>query len=73
MSAAYAGKYTEAKDYILSKGKTVIADPDVIAGVINAGQIQLAIQLLQDMKKDNPALAPQIDDYIKQMLLAPKK
>jgi hypothetical protein len=73
VSAAYAGKYPEAKEYILSKGKTVTTDPDVIAGVINAGQIPLAIQLLQDMKKENPALAPQIDDYIKQMLLAPKK
>jgi O-antigen ligase len=73
ISAAYAGKYAEARDHALAKGQVTKPDADVIAGVINAGQTQLAIQLLQEMKKDNPALASQIDDYIRQTLLAPKK
>jgi O-antigen ligase len=73
ISSAYAGKYAEARDHALTKGQATKPDADVIAGVINAGQTQLAIQLLQEMKKDNPALASQIDDYIRQTLLAPKK
>jgi O-antigen ligase/tetratricopeptide (TPR) repeat protein len=72
LSAAYAGHYKEAKAYAISKGQTPALDPDVIAGVIASGQTSLAIELLQETKKANPSLAPQIDQYINQVL-APKK
>jgi hypothetical protein len=70
ISAAYAGQYTEAKAYALSKGQEPAVDPDALAGIITSGQIQLAIQLLQEMKKTNPSIAPQIDAYIKQITTA---
>jgi hypothetical protein len=73
VSAGYAGQYTNAKTYALSKGQNPGVDPDVIAGVINAGQTQVALQLLQEMKKENPSLTAQIDEYINKTLLAPKK
>ena len=70
ISAAYAGQYTEAKAYAISKGQEPAVDPDALAGIITSGQIQLAIQLLQEMKKTNPSIAPQIDAYIKQITTA---
>ncbi len=75
VSAGYAGEYAEAKAYAGSKGQDPGIDPDALAGVINSGQVQLAIQLLQEMKKTNPALAPQIDTYIKEITttVVPKK
>jgi hypothetical protein len=72
MSASYAGKYKEAKAYVESKGEKVGFDPDSLSGVITAGQIPLAIEILQSAKKENPALASQIDDYIKQLLAGKK-
>lgn len=68
VSAAYAGEYNQAKAYAASKQQDPGFDPDVLAGVISSGQIQLAVQILQDMKKTNPSLAPQIDAYIKQIM-----
>ncbi len=77
VSAAYAGQFKEAKEHALSKGQDPGLDPDVIVGVITSGQIQLGIELLQEMKKANPSLAPQIDDYIRSLVsqrnVAPKK
>jgi O-antigen ligase len=72
ISAAYDGKYKEADAYALSKGQSLGLDPDVIGGVVSSGQIGVAIELLNDAKKKNPAIASQVDEYIKQ-LLAPKK
>ena len=72
VSAAYAGKYKEAEAYAKSKGQDVPLDPDVIGGIVASGQIKLAIEILSDAKKKNPALTSQIDEYIKQ-LLAMKK
>lgn len=73
LSAAYAGRYKEASTYVVSKGQNPGLDPDVIAGVISSGQTGVAVELLQAMKKKDPSLASQIDAYIKQLLLAPKK
>ena len=72
ISAAYAGKYTEAQAYASSKGQDLGLDPDVIGGVVASGQTSVAISILNDAKKKHPELASQIDGYIKQ-LLAPKK
>jgi hypothetical protein len=68
LSAAYAGKYKEARTYVLEKGQTVVFDADVLGAVISTGQIPLAIELLNEMKKSKPELIPQIDAYIKQLL-----
>lgn len=81
ISAAYAGQYKEAKAYAISKGQAPEVDADVIQGVVAAGQIQLAIELLQEIKKKDPSVAPQVDDFIRQLLsqkntpttVAPKK
>jgi hypothetical protein len=73
MSAAYDGQYKDAAAYVASKGQNVGLDPDVIGGVIASGQISVAIEILQEAKKANPAMGPQIDAYIKQLLLAPKR
>lgn len=73
MGAAYNGKYKEAKAYAESKDQVPALDPDVISGVIVSGQNSIAIELLNEMKKKDPSLASQIDPYIKQLLLAPKK
>jgi O-antigen ligase len=72
ISAAYAGQYKEAKELMVSRGVEPTIDADVIMGVVTANQIPLAVELLQEMKKKDPSLAPQIDAYIKQ-LVAPKK
>lgn len=68
ISAGYAGKYEEARAYALTKGQDPGLDPDVIAGVIASGQTTVAIKLLEEVKKANPASAPQVDAYIKQLL-----
>lgn len=72
MGAAYDGHFMDARAYALSKGQDPGLDPDEIAGVIASGQKNVAVQLLNEAKKNNPELAPQVDEYIKQ-LLAPAK
>jgi O-antigen ligase len=72
ISAAYAGQYKEANAHAISKGQTPALDPDVIAGIIAAGQTEVAIDLLEAAKKTHPEMTAQIDQYIKQ-LLAQKK
>ncbi len=73
ISAAYNGKYKEAKAYALSKGQNVAFDTDVLGGVVASGQISVAIEILNEAKKQNPQIATQVDEYIKQLLAASKK
>lgn len=73
ISAAYNGKYKEAKAYALSKGQNVAFDTDVLGGVVASGQISVAIEILNEAKKQNPQMATQVDEYIKQLLAASKK
>lgn len=73
VSAGYSGHYKEAKEYALSKGQDPGIDPDAVVGVIASGQRSLAIELLQELKKKDPSIASQVDAYIKQLLVAPKK
>lgn len=68
LSAAYAGAYKEAKAHVIEKGQTVAFDADVLGAVVSTGQLQLAIELLLEVKKEKPELAPQVDEYIKQIL-----
>lgn len=73
ISAAYDGKYKEAKAYAESRGQDVAFDPDVLGGVVSSGQVNVAIEMLNEAKKENPAIASQVDDYIKQLLAMPRK
>lgn len=72
LSAAYAGKFEEAQQYVLSKGQNVTLSIDLINGVFASGQMQLGVKLLEEFKVLNPSMAPQIDAYLKQFV-APKK
>lgn len=72
ISAAYAGAYRDAAQYVIAKGQVPPLDPDVLSGLVNSGQTNLAIEILQEAKRKNPELAPQIDEYIKQLLAAAK-
>lgn len=73
ISGAYDGKYKEAKAHANSKGQDVAFDADVLGGVVSAGQVGVAIEILNEAKKSNPAIAAQVDEYIKQLLAMPKK
>jgi O-antigen ligase len=73
VGAAYDGKYKEAKAYAASKGQELPFDADVLGGVVSSGQIGVAIEILNDAKKQNPAMTAQVDAYIKQLLAMPKK
>jgi hypothetical protein len=72
VTAAYAGQFEDARAYATSKGQTVVADPDILSGVVAAGQTNLAVKLLNEMKLANPSLASQIDAYIQQLLAGKK-
>jgi hypothetical protein len=73
ISAAYAKSFKEAQAALAQDGYQIALDADVIGALVNTGQIPVAIQLLNDLKKTNPLYASQIDAYIKQLLAAPKK
>lgn len=74
VSAAYAGKYKEAKEYVVSKGQQVNLDQDVLSALVVTNQKPQAIEMLEDLKKQNPEKATEIDTYIKQLqALAPAK
>lgn len=68
LSSAYAGAYKDAKAHVEEKGQTVPFDQDVLSAVVSTGQLQLAIEMLLDVKKARPELASQVDDYIRQIL-----
>lgn len=73
ISAVYAGKWNEARAHIVSSGKEVPFDTDVLSALVNTKQIPQAVQFLNDYKKANPQYTAQIDAYIKQILAAPAK
>ncbi len=68
LSAAYSGNYREARALVIENGQTVAFDPDVLSGIVSTGQITLAIEILNDVKKTKPELAAQVDAYIAQLL-----
>lgn len=68
LSAAYSGNYKDARALVIENGQTVTFDADVLSGVVSTGQIALAIEILNDVKKTKPELAAQVDAYIAQLL-----
>ncbi len=65
ITAIYANKLNEARTVLATVNKTISIDSDILSALIDAKQYDVAIGLLQQMKKEQPALAGQIDDYIK--------
>lgn len=68
ISATYAGSYKDAKAHILKDGRTVAFDQDVLSAAVGTNQISLALEILQDLKKEKPEYASQVDAYIGQLL-----
>lgn len=72
ISSVYAGKYDEALTDILKRDQKVDFDSDVLSAAVSTGQTQLAVKILQELKKKSPEYGPQVDEYIKQILAQPK-
>jgi O-antigen ligase/tetratricopeptide (TPR) repeat protein len=80
IASVYAGAFKETKAAIAKDGQVIPFDQEILNAALSIGQIQVAIEMLQDLKKEQPAAASQIDAYIKQIsqmprtpLAAPKK
>jgi tetratricopeptide (TPR) repeat protein len=72
ISSVYAGSYKEAKAYVLAKHSMIPFDQDTLNAALSAGQTAVAIDMLNDYKKEQPAAAAQIDSYIKQIYAMPR-
>lgn len=68
VSAAYSGAFKEARVHVAENGQTVPFDADVLTAVVSTGQIQLALELLNEVKRTNPEYASQVDAFIKKLL-----
>lgn len=68
LTSVYAKKWSEGKAYVTSKGGDTSFDPDVLNALVNSKQTQLAIQYLNELKKEHPEYGSQVDAYIKQLL-----
>lgn len=73
LSAVYSGDFKATRDYIISKSGSSPFDGDILNAVVSTGQIPLAIELLNDLKKTHPEYAGQVDAYIKNLLAPVKK
>ena len=73
LSAVYNGAFKEARAKAAANGQTVPFDGDILNAIVSTGQVSLAIELLNELKKTNPEYTTQIDAYIKNMLAGAKK
>lgn len=72
LSALYAGSYKEAHDNIVKTSGSVPFDEDVLNSAVSLGQFATAAEILNQLKKDKPETAAQVDAYLKQLQNAPK-
>jgi O-antigen ligase len=72
ITALYANSYKEASENIKAKSGALTFDEDVLNTAVGLGQIQVAIGMLNDLKKERPEVAAQADAFIKQLQNAPK-
>ncbi len=72
ITSAYDKKLKETQDLLVKNGQTIPATGEVINALVQAGEIQTALGLLAQLKKEHPEMSEQVDAYIKQMF-APKK
>lgn len=73
ITAVYAKDYKNTKAYVDGKSGEFPFDGDVLNSTVTTGQISLAIEILNDLKKKSPEYAGQIDTYIKNLLASVKK
>ncbi len=73
LSGVYAGKYAEAKNEVIKSGGTITFDQDVLSAAVSTNQITLAIELLNQAKKERPEVAKEVDAYIQQLIAMPRK
>jgi hypothetical protein len=73
LSAVYAGAFKEARSHVMANGQTIPFDGDVLNAIVSTGQIPLAIELLNEVKKESPQYSQQIDAYIKNLLAGKKQ
>jgi O-antigen ligase/tetratricopeptide (TPR) repeat protein len=66
--AIYNGKFSEVVGVLAPLGKTVPVDGDILGALVEARQYDTAIALLNDLKKSQPGLSAQIDDYISKVV-----
>lgn len=66
--AIYANKLEDARVTLASVEKTIPVDGDILNTLVDAKQYDVAIALLLQLKKDQPELAGQVDEYIKTVI-----
>lgn len=72
ITALYAKSYNEAAANVKKLTGSVPFDEDVLNATVSLGQFQLAIDMLNQLKKDKPETAAQVDAYIKQLQGVPR-
>lgn len=72
LSAAYGGAFKDARAELMANGQVVPFDADILNAIVGTGQISLAIELLNEVKKTNPEYTAQVDAYIKNLLAGKK-
>lgn len=72
ITSLYANTYKEAKAHVMEKYPVIAFDQDVMNTALSLGQTAIALEMLNDLKKEKPELAAQIDAYIKQVNAMPK-
>jgi O-antigen ligase len=65
LSATYAGDFKTARARLIQDGQIVPFDADILNAIVNTGQIALAVELLNELKRTNPEYTAQIDAYLK--------
>lgn len=72
ISALYSGSYKEAKQNILTTRDSIPFDEDLLNSAMSLGQVSVAVEMLNDLKKARPEVAAQVDAFLKQIQSAPK-
>ena len=73
INSVYVKDYKNTKAYVDGKSGEFPFDGDVLNSAVSTGQISLAIEMLNDLKKKSPEYAGQVDAYIKSLLAPVKK
>jgi tetratricopeptide (TPR) repeat protein len=68
LTSVYVKDFKNARMYMAAAGYAAPFDGDVLNALVSTGQTGLAIEALNELKKTNPELSPQIDAYMKTLL-----
>ncbi len=72
LTALYVGEYKAASENVAAKTGSIPFDEDVLNAAVGLGQTQVAVAMLNDLKKSRPELAAQVDAFIKQIVANPR-